>query len=147
MNVSRSGSALPSVQTLPEEVLLPLCAPLSNQADSILELYSMTQEGIHHPGRCLRCFYKLREAAARHRKAAMALQPLQRWIEDHFEVVASGNDDPAVIRFLPVDLRQPTLENFCQEMIQNTRDAGDGMVFRTQSSVTIEVRMKHAVAA
>lgn len=103
-------------ETLPVEVLGPLCERFKDEADTILDLYAMTQEP-GHPGRCVTCFYRLLGRAGQHE--AGALVPLREWIEDHIEIAIRTGPEEA--GSLPVKLEAPGLEDFCDEVIRYVR--------------------------
>jgi len=104
------------VPTLPEEVIRPLCQPFQRQADKVLDLYAMTQSGIH-PGKCVRCFYRLLQEAQPEQQRS--LDPLRSWIEENIEVSIFAGDLPAG-RF-PVRLDSADLEAFCDQAMRRVQ--------------------------
>jgi len=103
-------------ERLPVEVLKPLCSGFREEADTLLDLYAMTQEA-GHPGKCVKCFYRLMGRARHHETGALV--PLRKWIEDHIEVSIRAGTEQA--GSLPVRLEAPDLEDFCDEVIRNVR--------------------------
>lgn len=107
------NDALP---VLPEDVLHPLCQPFRKAADSLLDLYGMTQNP-SSPSQCVQCFFRLLQVAEP--SAKPALQPLKTWIESNIEISIQTGSHPS--GSLPVQLDQPDLERFCQEAIERVR--------------------------
>jgi len=101
---------------LPEDVLRPLCRPFSKAADSLLDLYAMTQQA-KAPSQCVQCFFRLLKVAEP--SAWPALQPLRTWIESNIEIsIESGN---ALTGSMPIQLDQPDLEQFCMSTMERVR--------------------------
>ncbi len=101
---------------LPEEVVRPLCQPFYKAADSLLDLYGMTQSP-SSPGQCVQCFFKLLQASDS--RTQPALEPLKSWIEDHIEISIQAGDAPSGC--FPVTLDQPDLEQLCHRAIERVR--------------------------
>lgn len=104
---------------LPETLLKPLCEPFRSQADTLLDLYELTQ-GPGHPGRCVQCFFRLLGRAGSRERPLLA--PLRGWIEAHIEIaVQEGMEERGRI---PVVLEAGSLEGFCEDTIRRVRDEG-----------------------
>jgi len=101
---------------LPEEVIRPLCEPFQREADRVLDLYAMTQSGIH-PGKCVQCFYRLLQVARPEQAGSLA--PLRTWIEENIEVAIFAGESPA--GSFPVRLDSPDLEHFCGEAMRRVQ--------------------------
>jgi hypothetical protein len=126
--------------TLPQTVLAPLCQPFAKQADWILELYAMTHEAPKHPGKCLRCFYALMEAASGEK--ARSLMPLKQWIERNTVIgVRAGGE---ICTVLPVELEEPTLGDFCSSAIAKVRE---NQLVKREGTVVLEVWFRQSEAA
>lgn len=108
------------MQPTPEQIdglLLPLSSVLAKEADTILDLRDLLiRKG--HPGKCVRCFFRLFTAAGT--DALPKLAPLRAWMEGNLEI--SVRADGAELETLPVKLRQREgLEAFCLRSIQKVR--------------------------
>ena len=100
-----------------DEILRPLASALAREADAILDLRELLSvQG--HPGKCVRCFFRLFEAAGTELQPKLA--PLQAWLERNVEIsVKSENGD---LESLPIALgKDDDLESFCLRSIQNVR--------------------------
>lgn len=106
-----------SNKRLPVEVLGPLCERFRSQADTLLDLWAMTQEP-GHPGTCVKCFYRLLGTARQ--EESEVLDPLRSWIEAHIEIEVTVDRDEA--GRLPVRLEAEDLEDFCHEAIRYIRE-------------------------
>jgi hypothetical protein len=98
-------------------LLRPLGAVLAGEADVILDLRDllMTQG---HPGKCVRCFFHLFEAAGADGK--IHLVPLKVWLERNVEISVSGDGEE--LETLPFALnRDEDLEGFCLRAIDHIR--------------------------
>jgi hypothetical protein len=133
---SSSTTTDASAPSLPRNVIEPLCRPFSRQADHLLDLYEMTRLPARHPGRCLRCFYDLFQAASPEKRKA--LDPLRQWIEDNLEIAVSADRGrPAT---LPIRLEEPDLESFCQGAMSRVREER----LTDAERVSLEIRFKAA---
>ncbi|WP_269540856.1 hypothetical protein [Cerasicoccus fimbriatus] len=101
---------------LPESVVLPLCKPFSKAADSLLDLYGMTQNP-SSPSQCVQCFFKLLHVSDS--QSQIALQPLRSWIESNIEISIQAGDAPS--GSFPVSLDQGDLEEFCHRAMERVR--------------------------
>lgn len=121
--------------TLPEDILRPLCRPFRKQADSLLDLYGMTQSPAA-PSQCVQCFFRLLQVAEPSYEPA--LRPLKTWIESHIEIAIQAGDAPK--GSLPVQLDQPDLQRFCENAMQRVQldtmahDRPVELTFRYKSS-------------
>jgi hypothetical protein len=100
-----------------DSILRPLARVLAREADAILDLRELlVSQG--HPGKCVRCFFKLFEAAGSENRPNLAL--LQAWLEQHVEIsVRSGAEE---LETLPFRLRNDEgLEGFCLRSIEDLR--------------------------
>ena len=100
-----------------DHLLLPLAPVLAKEADAILDLRDLLiSKG--HPGKCVRCFFRLFAAAGSDDLPMLA--PLRTWMEENLEI--SVRADGAELETLPVKLRrQEGLEAFCLRSIRNVR--------------------------
>jgi hypothetical protein len=130
----------PLMPILPQTVLAPLCQPFAKQADWILELYAMTHEAPKHPGKCLRCFYALMEAASGEK--AHSLMPLKQWIERNTVIGVRAGDEICTV--LPVELEESTLSDFCSSTIAKVRDKH---LVTQDGTVVLEVMFRQNEAA
>lgn len=110
----------PAVQHSYEEIdriLRPLAPVLAREADAILDLRELLMSQ-GHPGKCVRCFFRLFEAAGG--KMQPQLAPLRAWLETHLEIaVRSGTED---LETLPFTLgKDDDLESFCLRSIEQIR--------------------------
>ncbi|WP_309397507.1 hypothetical protein [Cerasicoccus maritimus] len=99
--------------TLPESVVRPLCQPFKKAADSVLDLYGMTQTA-SSPGQCVQCFFKLLHVSDAHSQAA--LEPLKCWMEEHIEVSIRAGD--AHSGSFPLYLDAPDLDQLCESVLE-----------------------------
>jgi hypothetical protein len=100
-----------------DTLLRPLAPVLAREADAILDLRQLLAlQG--HPGKCVRCFFKLFEAAGPEERPNLGL--LQSWLEKHVEIsVRSGSEE---LEALPFQLRnEEGLEQFCLRSIDQIR--------------------------
>ena len=90
---------------------------LAKEADAILDLRELLI-GQGHPGKCVRCFFRLFEAAG---SALMpGLAPLKGWLEKHLEIaVRSGDED--LETFPAVPGADEDLESFCLRYMEQPR--------------------------
>lgn len=98
-------------------LLLPLASALSREADVLLDLRELLmQRG--HPGKCVRCFFHLFQAAGeRHRPR---LDALQTWLERHLEISVSS--EGRLLEVQPLELQaEESLEGFCRRAIERVR--------------------------
>ncbi len=102
--------------TVPNEVLTPLCRPFASQADWLLELWELTKRPNQKAGKCLRCYYTLLEAADSAKQPKLA--PLKQWIEENMEIAVHAKNWQAS---MPVELDVPTFESFCEQTIRRIR--------------------------
>lgn len=106
-----------------DDILRPLAPVLALEADVILDLRQLlARQG--HPGKCIRCFFKLFEAAGPENRPNLTL--LLSWLEQHVEIsVRSGGEE---LEALPFQLRsEEDLEQFCLRSIDEIRmDRGYG---------------------
>lgn len=100
-----------------DEILHPLGPVLAREADAILDLRDLLlRQG--HPGKCVRCFFKLFEAAGDDRHSTLAL--LRAWLENHVEISIRKNG--VELEALPFVLRdEEDLETFCLRSIDHVR--------------------------
>ena len=100
-----------------DALLLPLAPSLAREADTLLDLRELLMQN-GHPGKCVRCFFRLFTAAGE--EALPMLAPLRAWIEARLEISvrADGRD----LETLPVKLRPgEDLEAFCLRSIRQVR--------------------------
>lgn len=100
-----------------DSILRPLATVLAREADAILDLRQLiASQG--HPGKCVRCFFKLFEAAGSENRPNLAR--LQSWLETHVEIsVRSGVEE---VETLPLRLQNDEdLETFCLRSIDHLR--------------------------
>ncbi len=126
-------------RAVPIEVIEPLCAPFARQADRVLDLYEMSKSPLRHPGRCLRCFYELFQAAPPRNREA--LSPLRQWIEENM-VIAYGPDRTERAGVMPMELDEPDLESFCFEAMRKARQLGP----RLARQLELEIQFKPIAA-
>ena len=97
-------------------MLRPLAPVLSSQADAILDLRELLiTQG--HPGKCVRCFFRLFEAAGANHKPQLA--PLKAWLERNVEI--SVQTDSRELEILPLVLANGDLESFCLKSMEKIR--------------------------
>jgi len=100
-----------------DHILRPLAPVLAREADAILDLRELLMNQ-GHPGKCVRCFFRLFEAAGS--KMQPQLVPLQAWLEKHLEISvrSEGNE----LETLPFTLgKDDDLESFCLRSIEQVR--------------------------
>lgn len=100
-----------------DQLLRPLAPVLAREADVILDLRDLlASQG--HPGKCVRCFFRLFTAAGTEMQPRLA--PLQAWLEKHVEIcVRSGGRE---LESLPISLRRDEdLESFCLRSMEEIR--------------------------
>ncbi|MES2995576.1 MAG: hypothetical protein V4733_02075 [Verrucomicrobiota bacterium] len=97
-----------------DALLKPLAAALAREADAILDLRELlVRQG--HPGKCVRCFFRLFEAAAP--EVTPRLVPLRNWLEGNVEISLRGNGRE--LEAIPFRLRdEENLEDFCLRSIR-----------------------------
>ena len=90
---------------------------LAREADVILDLRELlTRQG--HPGKCVRCFFRLFEAAGTEMQPKLA--PLQAWLEKHVEISVRSKGEE--LETLPFALgKNDDLESFCLRSIEHVR--------------------------
>lgn len=100
-----------------DNLLQPLAQSLAREADAILDLRDLlVQQG--HPGKCVRCFFRLFEAAGE--QGVPRIQPLRRWLEENVVIaVRAGESELETLPFAPRNCE--TLEDFCLRAIQLIR--------------------------
>lgn len=100
-----------------DEILRPLASNLARQADAILDLRELlVRQG--HPGKCVRCFFQLFEAAGSELQPRLA--PLQAFLEKHMEIAV--RNEGVELESLPLILgKDEDLESFCLRSIQHVR--------------------------
>ncbi len=100
-----------------DEILLPLGPVLAREADAILDLRDLLlRQG--HPGKCVRCFFRLFEAAGSDRLASLHL--LQSWLEKNVEISIRRNGEE--LETLPFMMRaDEDLQKFCLRAIDHVR--------------------------
>lgn len=98
-------------------LLHPLTRTLAREADAILDLRDLlARQG--HPGKCVRCFFRLFEAAGDEHRPS--LTPLRRWLENHVEIaVRSDDQELEALPFVPG--RNEDLEAFCLRSMESVR--------------------------
>jgi hypothetical protein len=100
-----------------DELLLPLAPVLAKEADALLDLREVLMSA-EHPGKCVRCFFRLFTAAGS--EALPKLAPLKAWLEQNLEV--SVRADGEELETMPVKLLQrENLEAFCLRSIHKVR--------------------------
>lgn len=106
----------PTAQEI-DEILLPLAPVLAREADAILDLRELLiSQG--HPGKCVRCFFRLFEAAGEDWRSSLAL--LQSWLEKNVEISIRRNGEE--LEALPFALKNDEdLEKFCLRSIDHVR--------------------------
>lgn len=100
-----------------DTILRPLAPVLAREADAILDLRQLlARQG--HPGKCIRCFFKLFEAAGPENRPNLAL--LLSWLEKHMEISVRSDGDE--LEALPFQVRnEEDLEQFCLRSIDEIR--------------------------
>lgn len=100
-----------------DRILRPLAPVLAREADAILDLRELlTRQG--HPGKCVRCFFRLFEAAGSEMRPQLA--PLLAWLETHVEIAVRSEDKE--LETIPFSLGQDDdLESFCLRSIEYVR--------------------------
>jgi hypothetical protein len=100
-----------------DSLLLPLGPVLAREADTLLDLRELLiARG--HPGKCVRCLFRLFSAAGV--EAVPKLAPLRAWIEAALEITVRG--DGRELETLPVKLLPgEDLEAFCLRSIRKVR--------------------------
>lgn len=112
--------SFPAVQHSYEEIdsiLRPLAPVLAREADAILDLRELlARQG--HPGKCVRCFFRLFEAAGSEMLPQLA--PLLAWLEQNVEIAVKSEEKE--LETIPFSLGQDEdLESFCLRSIQHVR--------------------------
>lgn len=100
-----------------DRILRPLAPVLAKEADAILDLRELlVRQG--HPGKCVRCFFRLFEAAGS--TVESGLQPLLTWLERNVEI--SVREQDRELETLPFVLgTEQDLESFCLSSIARIR--------------------------
>ncbi len=98
-------------------MLRPLARSLAREADAILDLRELLlSQG--HPGKCVRCFFRLFEAAGS--GSAQDLLPLRTWLEANVEIsVRRDGEELETLPFVPA--KHEDLEEFCLRAIEHVR--------------------------
>ncbi|MEO0794456.1 MAG: hypothetical protein AAFX93_04820 [Verrucomicrobiota bacterium] len=110
------SSSQPAQPVLPEQILKQLCDPFAREADSLLDLYAMTQSPAA-PSQCVKCFFRLlKSASPRNRQV---LQPLRSWIESNIVISVRSGDELA--DNFPLQLDQPDLQGLCEQAMDRVR--------------------------
>ena len=118
-------------------LLLPLAPVLAKEADAILDLRELLMSK-GHPGKCVRCFFRLFTAAGL--DAMPKLAPLQAWLEQNLEI--SVRADGKELETLPVTLRKgEDLEAFCLRSIRKVR------LDRSYQARRLDLAFRYKVAA
>ncbi len=100
-----------------DDLLSPLAPVLAREADALLDLRELLASR-GHPGKCVRCFFKLFSAAGSEHRPQ--LRPLLAWMEKHLEISVSG--DGRLLEVLPLELKpHEDLESFCHRTIESVR--------------------------
>lgn len=128
----------PDAQSLPMEVLSPLCSPFAREADWILSLYEMARGETRHPGKCVSCFYALLGVARGEKRKA--LEPLRRWIEENLEISVQAGERE--LGRLPALLEEPDLQSFCERAMRRVRE--DAVI--DDPEIALSLRFKRAAA-
>lgn len=120
-----------------DEVIRPLGASFSRQADTLLDLRESALTRAR-PGLCVACYFRL-FGATRAEEAIARLCPLRAWLETQIEVVAR-DDSESVLETLPLRLEAEDLETYCRSVMAAMREdrAHPG------SNLILEFRFKHA---
>jgi len=120
-----------------DALLLPLIQQDIRDADAILDLRELLLSG-GHPGKCVRCFFRLFEAQTR--KGFPLLAPLRHWLESHVEIVVSS--ESAVLEALPLRFSaDENLEDFCQRSIREIQ------LDRSYKAKRIAMKFRYKAAA
>jgi len=102
-----------------DQLLTPLGAPFRRQADALLDFRECAL-GRAQPGRCVACYFRLRETAAD--ALLNHLCPLRRWLEEHIEIVACDERE-RTLESLPLHLTEATgLAEYCHAIMDEFRD-------------------------
>lgn len=120
-----------------DKLLRPFAAALAHEADAILDLRDLlARKG--HPGKCVRCFFRLFEAAGD--DARQRLDLLKAWLEQNLEItIRSGETE---LEALPLRLsRDTSLEEFCLRSITNIQ------MDRTYAANAIQLAFRYKAAA
>jgi hypothetical protein len=112
-----STSAVPLSFEEIDQILLPLTTTLSREADAILDLRELLASQAH-PGKCIRCFFKLFHAAGNQRSESLA--KLQAWLEKHVEIAIRSENE--VLEVFPFQMEKgEDLEAFCHRSMEWVR--------------------------
>ena len=100
-----------------DRILRPLAPVLAKEADAILDLRELlVRQG--HPGKCVRCFFRLFEAVGSEMQPQLA--PLLAWLESKVEI--SVRSEEVELETLPFVLADnEDLESFCLRSIESIR--------------------------
>ena len=100
-----------------DRILRPLAQVLAKEADAILDLRELlVRQG--HPGKCVRCFFRLFEAVGSEMQPQLA--PLLAWLESKVEI--SVRSEEVELETLPFVLADnEDLESFCLRSIESIR--------------------------
>ncbi len=98
-----------------QPVLEKLAAPLSKQADTLLDL----REAVfarRAPGTCVSCYFQLLATEGAQRNPPL-LTPLRQWLEAHIEIVAQDDDARELDRCPLAIGEEASLEDFARRLI------------------------------
>lgn len=100
-----------------DRLLSPLAPVLAKEADAILDLRELlVHQG--HPGKCVRCFFRLFEAVGSQMQPQLA--PLLAWLQSKVEIsVGSEGRELETLPFVLAD--DEDLESFCLRSIESIR--------------------------
>lgn len=100
-----------------DEVLGPVAKEGTGVADSLLDLREEVLRR-RDAGKCLQCYFRIYGRVSG--VGEEPIQPLRCWLEEHVEVVAKDHEERELER-VPLSLHSESLEDFCQEMMQEFR--------------------------
>lgn len=107
----------PAVPSEIDDLLAPLAPVLAKEADTLLDLRELLGSR-GHPGKCVRCFFRLFGAAGSEDRPRLG--PLIAWMQEHLEISVSG--DGRSLEVLPLVLKpDEDLESFCFRAIESVR--------------------------
>ncbi|MCW1886926.1 hypothetical protein OKA04_19455 [Luteolibacter flavescens] len=120
-----------------DALLLPIAPSLAKEADTILDLRDLLMSK-GHPGKCVRCFFRLFTAAGTESQPKLA--PLRNFMEQHLEIAVRA--DGAELEVLPVTLLAgEDLEEFCLRSMKQVR------LDRTYRAKRLELAFRYKAAA
>ena len=100
-----------------DQALSPMTRILKHRADELLDLRAAALER-KDPGKCLYCYFQLRNSRNSQIDAMMA--PLKSWLENHLEIIAkdSGSDE---LERIAVNLNWKDIDHYCENLVEDFR--------------------------